>query len=124
MWCPKVAKNFIGSKSTNPIELLTDQKGEAALSLSLLGFRSAERLIESNICPLTKYWAKVGAKTNADNFHYREVLLADLEAEGWQVVINHNQPDPTNNSSKAAWNERQEIKSDSNQAEIIAIANA
>ncbi|MDJ0573131.1 MAG: DUF3854 domain-containing protein, partial [Pleurocapsa sp. MO_192.B19] len=80
VWCSKTGKSFMGSKSSNPIELLTDQKGEAKLSLSLLGYREAEKLIESNICPLTKYWAKVGAKNNGINYHYREILLADLEA--------------------------------------------
>lgn len=111
LWCSKTGKSFVGSKSGNPIELLTEQKGEAKLSLSLLGFREAEKLIESNTCPLTKYWAKVGAKNNGINYHYREILLADLEAEGWNVIV--GQPDPKSEKSKLAWQERREIQNDS-----------
>ena len=122
LWCPKVGKSFIGSKSTNPIELLTDQKGEARLGLQLLGFKEAERLIESNNCPLTKYWARVGAKINLDNYHYREILMAELEEEGWNVIV--EQTDPRAEKSKEAWQERQEIKSDSVKEEHNGIASA
>ncbi|MDJ0593075.1 MAG: DUF3854 domain-containing protein [Pleurocapsa sp. MO_226.B13] len=122
LWCSKVGKSFVGSKSSNPIELLTDQKGEAKLSLSLLGFREAEQLIESNICPLTKYWAKVGAKNNGINYHYREILLADLEAEGWNVIV--EQPDLKSEKSKLAWQERREIQNDSFLDEVNLIDQA
>ena len=121
LWCPKVGKAFIGSKSTNPIELLTDQKGEAKLSLNLLGIRAAEQLIGSNVCPVTKYWAKVGAKCNRNNYFYREVLLLDLEEEGWNIIESY----PHDNSQlQAVWQERKQIKNSSVKEENNAIAEA
>ncbi len=44
VWTPKVGKNFIGCKSINPVELLTNQKGQAGLSLGLLGYKEAEKV--------------------------------------------------------------------------------
>ena len=114
LWCPQVGKSFIGSKSTNPIELLGDQKGEAILGLHLLGFKEAELLIESNICPVTKYWAKLGGRVNFENYHYREILIDRLEAEGWNLI-----PLSTGNDRqklkllKGVWHQRQEIKAES-----------
>jgi hypothetical protein len=122
LWCSRTGKSFVGSKSSNPIELLTEEKGEAKLSLSLLGFREAEQLIKSNICPLTKYWAKVGAKTNGINYHYRENLLADLEGEGWNVIL--EQPEPKSEKSKLAWQERRKIQDDSQKDEVKLICQA
>lgn len=111
LWCPQVGKNFIGSRTTNPVELLTNQKGEAKIGLQLLGFKEAERLIESNICPLTKYWAIVGANVNFNNYHYREILTYQLEEEGWNVI--DYSPDGNERKLKAVWLERKEIKEQS-----------
>ena len=122
IWCPKVGKNFVGSKSTNPIELLTDQKGEAGLSFKLLGYPQAERLIESNVCPLTKYWARVGAQQNRDNYNYREILRTDLEEEGWNVLDRY--PDDNDEELKIVWEERKEIRETSIQQETEALVNA
>ena len=122
LWCPKMGKSLIGSKSTNPIELLTDQKGQAKLSLGLLDYRGAERLIESSICPLTKYWATVGAKRNRDNYHYREISLADLEAERWNIII--HSPNSDSPQLQAAWSERKEIQKESIEEENHAISSA
>ena len=122
LWIPKIGKNFIGSKSSNPIELITDCKQEAKLSLSLLGFREAEQLIESNLCPLTTFWAKTGAEINYQNYHYREILIAHLESEGWNVII--REPALSNHKLKKIWKQRKEIKADSQSAEDEAIASA
>lgn len=122
LWSSSTGKSFVGSKSSNPIELLTDQKGEAKLSFSLLGFKEAEKLIESNICPLTKYWAKVGAKNNGINYHYRAHLLADLEAEGWNVIV--KTPGQKTEKIKRAWQERQEIQNDSEKDEADLVDSA
>lgn len=119
VWCAQIGKSFAGSRSTNPIELITDQKGQAKALLSSLGFREVEKFLEYNICPLTNFWAKVGAKKNAINYHYREVLLADLEAEGWNIII--VQPEPDNDQSKAAWQERIEIQKESKQENVKSI---
>ena len=115
IWCPKVGKNFIGCNSTNPIELLANQKEEARLSLGLLGYREAENIINSNLCPLTKYWAKVGAKQNYENYHYRDILLGELEAEGWNIII-RNRDESSKDKKKQLteiWEERKEIKKSS-----------
>lgn len=122
VWSAKTGKVFIGSKSTNPIELITDQKSEAQASLSMLGYRGAQKLVESNYSPLIKYWAIVGAQKNADNYHYREILLADLEAEGWNIII--EQPDPDSDLSKAAWLQRQDLQKESKQQENKSISQA
>lgn len=111
LWCPKVGKSFVGSKSTNPVELITDQKGESIITLSLLGHKAAERLIESNICPLTKHWARIGAKRNKDSYHYREILHLDLEEEGWNIIDRY--PDDDNPNLKAVWEQRKQIKQES-----------
>ena len=122
LWCPKLGKGFISSKSTNSIELLTDQKGQAKLSLGLLGYREAEQLIESNICPLTKYWATVGAQRNRNYYHYREILLADLEAEGWSII--EHSPNSYSLEEESVWSERKEIKKKSVREQNNAIASA
>lgn len=111
VWARKTGLDFVGNGSTNPLELLTDEKGAAQASLSLLGIREAEKLIDSNICPLTNYWAKVGAKRNYSMYHYREILLAELEAEGWNIIMEH--PDPNDKESKQAWQECKEIQEES-----------
>ena len=122
LWCPKVGKGFVGSKSTNPIEMLTDQKGQGKLTLSLLGFREAEKLIESNICPLTKYWAKAGAQTNAQMYHYREIIAAQLEEEGWNII--YRLPSGDKKALKQVWQERKEIKEASVKQAIAFKASA
>ncbi len=86
VWAPKVGKNFVGAKSTNPIQLLTEEKGKARLGLRLLGYKEAEKQIESNTCPGVKYWAKVGAQQNYECYHYREILRANLETERWNII--------------------------------------
>ncbi len=122
LWCPKVGKGFVGQKSTNPIEMLTDQKGQGKLTLGLLGFREAEKLIESNICPLTKYWAKAGAKTNAQMYHYREIIAAQLEEEGWNII--YRLPSDDKKALKQVWTERKEIKEASVKEESALTASA
>ena len=122
LWCPKVGKGFIGSKSTNPIEMLTDQKGQGKLTLRLLGFREAEKLIESNICPLSKYWAKAGAKTNAQMYHYREIIAAQLEEEGWNLI--YRLPSDDRKTLKQVWQERKEIKEASVKEALAFTASA
>lgn len=121
LWCPKIGQGFIGSASTNPIELLTDQKGEAKLGLQLLGFKAAEQLIESNVCPLTKYWSVSGAFANREKYHYRAYLLYQLEEEGWKVITRFPHDDDT---LQKAWDERKEIKSESVRCENTTVATA
>ncbi len=126
VWCPKVGKNFIGGNSTNPIELLANQKGEGKLSLGFLGYKEAENIINSNLCPLTKYWAKVGAKQNYENYHYREILLGELEAEGWNIII-RNRDESSKDKKKQLtqiWEERKEIKQSSVKEDNIETANS
>ena len=126
VWSPKVGKNFIGGNYTNPIELLANQKGEGKLSLGLLGYREAENIINSNLCPLTKYWAKVGAKQNYENYHYREILLGELEAEGWNIII-RNRDESSKDKKKQLnqiWEERKEIKQSSVKEDNIETANS
>ena len=122
LWCPKVGKGFVGSKSTNPIEMLTDQKGQGKLTLSLLGFKEAEKLIESNICPLSKFWAKVGASTNLEMYYYREILRAGLEEEGWNVI--ERLPSGDKKALKQVWTERKEIKEQSVKQALALTASA
>ena len=123
LWCPKVGLSFVGSKSSNPAELLSDQKGESKLSLSSLGVKEAENLINSSICSTTKYWSKVGAKLNWQSYHYRELLLLDLESEGWNITHHYPEDDP-NPDIEAVWEERKAIKQDSLRREDLAIAQA
>ena len=122
VWCPKVGMSFVGSKSTNPVELLADQKGETKLALSLLSIPEAENLLRNNTCPLTKYWARIGAKNNRNSYFYREKLYLDLEAEGWQI---HDIFPPDNNEElEAIWQERKAIKAASIESENHAISEA
>ena len=123
LWCPKTGKNFIGSRSTNPLELLTDQKREAQIAWQLLGIKEAEKLIESNICPLTKHWAILGAQINFDNYRYRELLTYQLEEEGWNVI--HHFPDSGSQQLRQIWRERSDIKNQAvtEQHHSIALAN-
>lgn len=107
LWCPKTGMNFVGSKSTNSVELLTDQKGEAKLSLSLLGCSAAENLLDSNVCPLTKFWARVGVERNRYSYQYRELLLLDIETEGWNIIHHWDDKDPL---LEEVWQERKAIK--------------
>ncbi|MDJ0536606.1 MAG: DUF3854 domain-containing protein [Xenococcaceae cyanobacterium MO_207.B15] len=126
VWCPKIGKSFIGCNSTNPIELLANQKGEGKLSLGFLGYKEAENIINSNLCPLTKYWAKVGAKQNYENYHYREILLGELEAEGWNIII-RNRDESSKEKKKQLnqiWEERKEIKQSSVKEDNIETANS
>lgn len=124
LWCPKIGKSFIASKSTNPIELLTDQKGQGRLTLSSLGLgaKEAEQIIESNTTPFVKYWAEIGANTNAQMYHYREIIAAQLEEEGWNLIF--RSPDGDKNKLKQAWQERKEIKQESVKVAIAFKASA
>ena len=121
LWSPKLGKVFVGSKSPNPLELLTDQKGEAKLSLGLLACKEAAKLLDASICPLTKYWAKVGANQNGNNYIYREKLITDLETEGWNLI--HHYPGRSEDLS-SIWEQRKAIKEESIQEDNKAISNA
>lgn len=122
VWCPKVGISYVGSKSTNPVELLSDQKGETKLALSLLSIPEAENLLRNNTCPLTKYWARIGAKNNRNSYFYREKLYLDLEAEGWQ--IHDIFPPDDDGELQAIWQERKAIKAKSIESENHAISEA
>ena len=122
LWCPKVGKGFIGSKSTNPIEMLTNQKGQGKLTLGLLGFKEAEQIIESNTTPLIKYWAEVGASTNSNMYYYREIIAAALEEEGWNLITRSSSGDKK--KLQEAWQERKEIKEASVKEAIAFKASA
>ncbi len=105
---------------------MANQKGEGKLSLGFLGYKEAENIINSNLCPLTKYWAKVGAKQNYENYHYREILLGELEAEGWNIII-RNRDESSKDKKKQLtqiWEERKEIKQSSVKEDNIETANS
>lgn len=121
LWCPKVGRGFVGSKSTNPIEMLADEKGHGKLTLGLLGYKEAEQIIESNTTPLLKYWAKVGASINAQMYFYREFLLSCLEEEGWNIIEHSLTKDKE--ILKQVWDERKQIKEDSFKEEIAYSAS-
>ena len=75
---------------------------------------------------MTKYWAKVGAKQNYENYHYREILLGELEAEGWNIII-RNRDESSKDKKKQLtqiWEERKEIKQSSVKEDNIETANA
>ncbi len=94
--------------------------------MGLLGYREAENIINSNLCPLTKYWAKVGAKQNYENYHYRDILLGELESEGWNIII-RNRDESSKEKKKQLnkiWEERKEIKQSSIKEDNVEIVNA
>ena len=122
LWCPKVGKGFIASKSTNPIEMLTDQKGQGKVTLGLLGFKEAEQIIASNTTPFLKYWARIGANVNSDMYHYREILRASLEDEGWNII--EHLPSADKKALKQVWSERKEIREKSVKQAISLKASA
>ena len=122
VWSPKVGKNFVGSKSTNPIQLLREEKGQARLGLGLLGYKEAEKQIEANTCPGVKYWAKVGAQQNYECYHYREILRAELETERWNIIDHY--PDGEGEEVKAVWEERKEVRAESIKEGLQAVVNS
>ena len=118
LWCPRVGKEFIGiSRSTNPIELIAEEKAQAKSSFNLLGYREAERLLTTSIAPLQKYWARVGARRNSENYYYRETVIYQFEQEGRPIKV----ITPTKDQKQAAqevWLERGEIQKGSVQEAI------
>ncbi len=75
---------------------------------------------------MTKYWAKVGAKQNYENYHYREILLGELEAEGWNIII-RNRDESSKDKKKQLtqiWEERKEIKKSSIKEDNLETVNA
>lgn len=122
LWCPKVGMNFIGSKSINPVELLSDRIGETKLALGLLLIPEAENLLKNNTCPLTKYWAKIGAIHNKNSYYYREKLYLDLEEEGWHIIDCF--PPDDDSDLEEIWQERKAIKAKSIERENAAISSS
>ena len=120
IWCPKYGTAYIGTKSTNPIELITTEKEQGKSTLGLLGFKEAEKIIESNCSPLLKYWSVVGSHQNRDNYGYRDVLLEGLEDEGWNVKHLKEEFKPEILASEAE--QRSYIKRDLEQKEYNFIA--
>ncbi|MDJ0747698.1 MAG: hypothetical protein QNJ32_30790 [Xenococcaceae cyanobacterium MO_167.B27] len=75
---------------------------------------------------MTKYWAKVGAKQNYENYHYREILLGELEGEGWNIII-RNRDESSKDKKKQLtqiWQECKGIKKSYIKEDNIQTVNA
>lgn len=122
VWCPKTGNSWIRAKSTNPIELIKDEKHKGKAVSQMIGAREAEKLIESGDCPLLKYWAVVGANRNRENWAYRDSVIEGLEKEGWD--IEYLPDDIDDKALKSESSKRKSLKEALNATENNFIADS
>ena len=117
VWLPKTGKSFIGSKSTNPIQLLTDEKQQADLAIGCVDPTMAQKALDSGIFPLNTYWAKCGAAQNRENYIYRDAFIEKAQRDGWEIEII---AESTAKDSKA-WQLRKQVREESKMEEYQSL---
>ena len=121
IYCQKRGRGQIGAGSTNPRELLTSQKKQLRVHISLLQTAGFDELGERLTTDHLHFWARWAARHNLYVHNYRDTILRQLKEEGYQI---REVPELESVDLKELKKQMQQIKTDSHLCECLAISEA